>query len=105
MIHMVDFIKILSKDTGIEPDTIKVLLRSLVSNLEKVAVIGDEVCITGFGKFVSDIKVPRPLKNYLSKGKTVMTKGRVAVKFTQYDSRKKELWKKSSHAKAFEGEK
>ena len=102
---MVEFIKMLSSDTDLEKEDIRSTIDSFVKHLETFAMRGDEVSITGFGKFVSDIKTPRPLKNYLSKGKTVMTKGRVGVKFIQYDSRRKELWNKSSHSKAFEGEK
>jgi len=104
MIRMLPFLRTISEDTGLSEEDIRKVLESTFSHIEKYASIGEEVSITGFGKFLGDIKVPRLLKNYLSKGKTVMTKGRITVKFHHYDSNRKELWSNSSHAKAFEGD-
>jgi nucleoid DNA-binding protein len=104
MIHMSKFVTTLAKDTGLSRDEIKNVLTCLVDRLESYAKIGESVSITGFGKFTGSIKPPRLLKNCLGRGKDIMSCGRVAVKFCQYDSRKRELWDESSHAKAFEEE-
>ena len=102
---MSELIQMISNDTDLSTSDVRRILESFTDKLEKIAISGDEVSIKGLGKFIGDIKPPRPFENYLKRGNSKLTRGRIVIKFFHYDSRKKELWNKSPHCKVFKGDK
>ena len=105
MIQMVKLLQVVSKDTGIPKEEVRKILDSSFKHIEKFTSYGEEVSITGFGKFKAKIYIPRLLKERV--GRRVFGKegkisdGRVVVKFHHYDSRRRWLWEESAHSKAF----